>query len=174
MRTLHLGPEFGRFVAAAPGVLDRLGEDVVGRVQGARAAQRTTEVGEKRRPLRLLDREQPACPLEQRRRRAELVSVERAPSSASEELPAPERDRAGLVVDAAEVPPVRVRLLEVVSDDLLLAGRPRALVRLEPRREPRMELCRDAPSARMRRRRPGPARGRTGRRRHPRRANDRA
>ena len=83
-------------------VLDRLAEDVVGGVERARAAQRPAEVGEQRRPFGRLDREQAAGPLEERRCRAELVAIERAPSRATEERPALERDGTGVVVDATE------------------------------------------------------------------------
>ena len=73
-------------VAVPPRVLDRLGKGGVGGLERAGAAKRPAEVGEDDVRLGGLDRKEPACALELRRRRRELAAIERASTGASEEV----------------------------------------------------------------------------------------
>ena len=158
-RALDLGSELGRLVAVARRMVDRLGESRVGGVERSGAAKRPAEVGEQPGALGGLDREQPACPLEERlppprtrRDRARVVLLVRAVDLLSERRRALRRRR-----DRAL--PVEVRLLEVVADDLLLPGQLRAGVAPRARTRAARGDRRGAPSASMRTRRRGSARG---------------
>ena len=101
---LQLGPELGRLVVMAPGVLDRLGESCVGGLERSGAAKRPAELGEQRRAFGGLDREEPARTLEERCRRRELVAIERASSRASEQATSFQGDRASVGVQPDRAP----------------------------------------------------------------------
>ena len=124
-------------------VLDRLDEGLLCRVERARASTCASQVSEQRGALGGLDCEQPARPLQERRRRPVLVAIERAPSGPPEQPPAFQRDGAGIGIDAAELRAEKVRLLEVIPDDLLVARHRRAGMPFEPRGKARMEIRTD-------------------------------
>ena len=90
--------------------------------------------------LRRVDGEEPGRPVEKRRGRPTLVAIERAPSCAREHRTAFQRDRTGLVRDPSELRTRDVCLLEVVSDELVVARHLLVTTRLEPRREARVEV----------------------------------
>ena len=139
MGALHLSSVLRHHVVVPPRVLDRFCKGGVGGLERAGAAKRPAEVGERRRAFGGLDRKEPACALELRRRGCELAAIERASTGASQEVTSFQSVRASLGAEPTELDADEVCPLVVVSDDLLLSGRLRGL-RLEPRGEPRVEV----------------------------------
>ena len=119
--TLDRRPELGRLVVMPPRIVDRLDQHLVGGIERPGATERPAEVREQRRTLRRVDGKEPGRPVEKRRGRPTLVAIERAPSRAREHRTAFQRDRTGLVRDPPELRTRDVCLLEVVSDELLVA-----------------------------------------------------
>ena len=134
MGALHLSSVLRHHVVVPPRVLDRFCKGGVGGLERAGAAKRPAEVGERRRAFGGLDRKEPACALELRRRGCELAAIERASTGPSQEVTSFQSVRASLGAEPTELDADEVCPLVVVSDDLLLSGRLRGL-RLEPRGE---------------------------------------
>ena len=101
--SLHLGSVLRHLVVVVLRGLDRLGKGGVGGLERADAAKRPAEIGEQRRAFGGLDRKEPACALQLRRRRRELAAIEHAPTSASEEVTSFQGVRASLEAEPTEL-----------------------------------------------------------------------
>ena len=73
-------------------------------------------------------------------RSGQVLAAERAAARDASTLPASARARLRGLVGRAELRAVAVRLLEVVADDLVVLAKARPRLRLEPAREPLVEL----------------------------------
>ena len=125
-------------VAEGPRPFDRLGEHVI-RAWEVRPRQRQPQVREELYPERIPRGEQLGRSRQEVHRGREVPSRVRVVARGGEPLRRSVGERPRPVVERAELGAIPVRLLEVISDDLVaLPQRPRRLV--EPRREPLVEL----------------------------------
>ena len=138
--SLHLGALLGHLVTVVPRSVDRLEEGCVRGLERSRAAERNAELAEQRCACGGLHRNEPARSLEEGRSRCELASIERTSSRASEQATSSRSGGDRLGARSTELRTGEVRLLEVVTGDLLLPGQVRTGLRLQPGSEPLVEV----------------------------------